>query len=274
MNKTEQYYRKVANHFDEDARLFEQRYEENPVLQKIRWDFRNHTEKFTFSNALEIGCGPGIDMVHFCKNYPDKNIYGIDVSEKMVSIAQKNLEQEKLSNGVVKQGSVEDIPALFPGKKFDLIFVYFGGLNTVYDLKATIKTLREVVTDNATFILTNVNRYYVMDVFIKLLKLKFSEMFARFQNRWKGYSPGRDLPSNVYSYNTIKQAVEPEFKIIHKRGYSILYPPWYASGYLKKLSFLEKPLWKFDELLQKSPFWNNGEYSLYILKAQPKASEQ
>ena len=112
MNKTEQYYQKVASHFDEDARLFEKRYEENAVLQKIRRDFRIHTEKFGFSNALEIGCGPGIDLVHFCKSYPEKNIYGIDLSEKMVSIAKNNLEEEELNNGVVKQGSVEDIPAL------------------------------------------------------------------------------------------------------------------------------------------------------------------
>lgn len=262
------YYEKVATHFDEDARLFEQRYDENPVLKKIRNDFRRYTEKHAFSSVLEIGCGPGIDMVYFCSKYPDKAFHAFDVSEKMVSIAQSNLEKENLTNGEVKQGSVEDISEMFPGKKFDLVYVYFGGLNTVVDLKEAVKTLRSVMTDDATFVLTNVNRYYILDVFFKLLKLKFSEAFARFQNRWKGYSPGRDLPSKVYSYKKVKNDFTPEFEIIEKRGYSIFYPPWYAAGYLKKLPFLEKPLWKLDKLLQKAPLWNNGEYSLYVMKAR------
>lgn len=271
VEKKQSYYDRVASHFNEDAKLYEQRYEENPILKKIRNDFRSYTEKYNFSSVLEIGCGPGIDMVYFCSKYPDAAFHAFDVSENMVRIAQNNLEKENLTNGVVKQGSVEDIPEMFRDKIFDCVYIYFGGLNTVVDLKAAVKTLRSVVNEEATLVLTNVNRYYILDVFIKLLKLKFSEAFARFQNRWKGYSPGRDLPSKVYSYKKVKNDFTPEFKIIEKRGYSIVFPPWYATGYLKRFPFLEKPLWKLDKLLQKTPLWNYGEYSLYVMKAS-KAS--
>jgi ubiquinone/menaquinone biosynthesis C-methylase UbiE len=267
VEKQHVYYNRVASYFDADAMLFKQRYDENPILGKLRNDFRRYTEKHDFSSALEIGCGPGIDMVYFCSKYPDSSFYAFDISEKMVSMAQHNLKKANLTNGFVEQGSVEDIKAMFPGKTFDLVYVYFGGLNTVMDLKVAIRGLRSVMADNATFIMTNVNRYYVLDVFFKLMKLKFSEAFSRFQNRWQGYSPGRDLPSKVYSYKKVKKDIAPEFKIIEKRGYSIFYPPWYAAAHLRRFPSLERPLWKLDRCLQKTPLWNYGEYSIYVMKA-------
>jgi len=263
---TESYYNKVARHFDEDAKLFESRYEENPVLQKIRGEFRKYTESYRFSNALEIGSGPGIDLVYFAEKYPNRHFYGIDVSPEMVRISNKNLQSRSLKNAVARVGSVEDIPELFPDATFDLVYVYFGGLNTVYDLKAAVKQLHEVTSPNATVILTSVNRYYLMDFVFKLLKLKFRESTARFQNRWKGYSPGRDLPSNVYSATTIKRNFEPEFEILKKRGYSLFYPPWFGARHLNKIKGLGGFLWKIDSFLQKTPLWNIGEYSLYVMR--------
>lgn len=265
-NHPETYYKNVAQHFDEDARLFEQRFDENPVLQMIRKDFRKHTEQFDFNNVLEIGCGPGIDLCYFAGKYPDKNFYGFDVSPEMVKIANKNIENKGLKNAIAKTGSVEDVKSLFPEKQFDLIYVYFGGLNTVYDLKQTVKLLYDVASPGAGFVLTCVNRYYLLDFFVRMLKFKFSEATARFRNQWKGYSPGRDLPSNVYSSRYVKKQFQPEFQIMKRKGYSILYPPWYAARHLQKLKALGTFLWKADQLLQKSFFWNNGEYSLYLMK--------
>ncbi|MCF8304228.1 MAG: class I SAM-dependent methyltransferase, partial [Bacteroidales bacterium] len=240
----------------------------NPVLQKIRGEFRKHTENYDFNKALEIGNGPGIDLVYFARKYPDRSFYGIDVSPEMVRLTNKNLKEYGLKNATAKTGSVEDIPDLFPGEKFDLIYVYFGGLNTIYNLKEAVKQLHANATPDATFVLTSVNRYYLMDFIMKSLKLKWREATARFRNNWKGYSPGRDLPSNVYSAATIKKYVQPEFKIIFKRGYSLFYPPWFGARYLKKIKGLGPFLWKFDNALQNTPLWNIGEYSLYVMKRQ------
>lgn len=261
-----EYYRRVASHFDEDAQMFEERYEENPVLKKIRGEFRKHTERYDFTNALEIGSGPGIDLVYFAEKYPERFLYGIDVSPEMVRISNQNIRDKGLSNAVAKTGSVEDIPDLFPEVKFDLVFVYFGGLNTVFDLEATVKRLYKVTSENAIFVLTSVNRYYFMDFVFKSLKFKWTEATARFRDRWKGYSPGRDLPSHVYSAKRIKIVFQPEFQILYKRGYSLFYPPWFGARHLQKIKGLGAFLWKIDSILQKTPLWNIGEYSLYVMK--------
>lgn len=266
--KTKQYYDNVAGHFDEDAKLFEKRFDENPVLQKIRNDFRKYTEKHEFKNALEIGCGPGIDIVYFASKYPDKKVSAFDVSPGMVEMASKNIADYKLSNAQVKTGTVEDIPKNFPDQKFDMVYVYFGGLNTVYDMDRVVKILKSVMTEDATFVMTCVNRYYILDTLIRMLKLKFGEATARFRNKWKGYSPGRDLKSYVYSSRFIKKHFTPEFKIIDRRGYSIFYPPWYGARHLNKLKGMASFLWKLDNFLQKTFLWNTGEYSLYVMKVR------
>lgn len=262
------YYQKVASHFDEDAQMFEERYEENPVLKKIRGEFRKHTERYDFTTALEIGSGPGIDLVYFAGKYPGRNFYGIDLSTEMVRISNQNIREEGVDNAVAKTGSVEDIPDLFPGVKFGLIYVYFGGLNTVFDLEDTVNRLYKVTTTNAILVLTSVNRYYFMDFVFKSLKLKWTEATARFRDRWKGYSPGRDLPSHVYSSNKVKSTFQPEFRILYKRGYSLFYPPWFGARHLNKIKGLGPLLWKFDSTLQHTPLWNIGEYSLYVMRRQ------
>jgi hypothetical protein len=154
-----------------------------------------------------------------------------------------------------------------------MIYVFFGGLNTVMDLKEVVRVLRRVVPEHGLLVLTCVNRYYVLDFLVKILKLKFRESLSRFRNKWKGYSPGRDLPSNVYSRRDIESLFSPEFNLIEKRGYSICYPPWYGAKYLRKMKRIGPFLWNLDRVLQKTFLWNSGEYSLYLLKASDHAAK-
>lgn len=261
------YYKKVADYFDVDASDFEKRYEENPVLKRIRESFRRYTEHYSFQNALEIGCGPGIDLIHHGKKYPSRNFYGIDIAPGMVEIARQKIHQHQLSNVKVAAGSVEEINTLFPGQEFDMVYVYFGALNTVYDLKQTAQILRESCTSDATLVLTFVNRHYLMDIPLFLMKGKIKQAFSRLTGRWKGYSPDKSLNSRCFTASDIKKAFSDRFTIESHRGYSILFPAWYRHNHLNRLG--EKwgeRLWNWDKKINRTPFWNTGEYSLYILK--------
>jgi len=260
------YYRHVADYYDDDALDFEQRYEENPVLKRIRAEFREITEEHDFREALEIGCGPGFDVVYFASRFPDRRVCAIDVSPGMIGLARKNTGAQNLKNAQLAVGSVEDIAACFPGRKFDLVYVYFGGLNTVVDLELAAGHINRICTADATLVLTFVNRYYITEIPLWLASGRFDKAFERICNRWRGYSDHRKIPSRPYSAHDIKRAFSSGFRITKTRGFSIFYPAWYRSHLLGRFGKVSDWLWKIDKLISSTPFWNTGEYSLYVMK--------
>ena len=262
------YYKEVASYYDEDARDFEQRYVTNPVLQRIRSSFREITEKVPFESALEIGCGPGFDVEYFAEKYPDRQIYAIDVSPGMIHLARERCGEKNLDNTRFATGSVEVIREVFNNPTFDLIFTYFGGLNTVYDLQEAAGHLRHSCTTDARLVLTFVNRYDLTEIPLWLVKGRFDKAFERITNKWRGYSDLRKIPSRPCSAGDIRRAFSRNFRIVGKRGYSLFYPAWYRSHLLPKLGKKSDTLWKLDHYLSRTPFWNIGEYSLYEMRAK------
>jgi SAM-dependent methyltransferase len=71
---------------------------------------------------LDIGCGTGNEIKRICNVAKVKKVHGIDISEKALLKAEKNLSKE------IKQGKVELLKAgasdklPFPSKYFDAIF--------------------------------------------------------------------------------------------------------------------------------------------------------
>lgn len=261
--QTSNYYKKVGAYYDEDAPQFENRYWANKTLQKIRASFREETERYSFENALEIGFGPGVDLLYFAQKYPGKTFCGIDISKGMTEHAQTQIKHKKLKNVKLKQCSVEEIEQHFPEEKFDLIYVYFGALNTVEDLSLSAKCLEKSLAAGGKIVVTVINKWYMTGILLPLIKFRFSLAFKRIQKTWGGYSPKRQLESRCYSPKEVKRAFR-DFKLIHKRGYSISYPAWYQDSLRKKLGGFANFLWKLDYLLNKTFLWSKGEYTLFV----------
>lgn len=259
------YYDKVGTYYDKDAVDFEQRYHQNPALQRIRQSFRQHTKSYEQTTVLEVGFGPGFDLVHFAEQFPDRKFYGIDISAEMVRLTQEKIDRMGLKNAWVAKGSVEDINVLFPTVQFDMIYVFFGALNTVNDLKGAFADLREVLSSGGRMVLTFVNKYYIGGTLIELLKLKPKFAFARWKKVWGGYSPTNFLASRCYRPGQIKKLAQLE--CTYSRGYSIFYPAWY---YHKFHRFIPKSvlhlLWRLDERIARSPLGKWGEYMLYTFE--------
>lgn len=49
-------------------------------------------------NILEIGCGTGRNLIMLAHKYPETNFYGLDASNAMLAVAQKNIEKARLKN--------------------------------------------------------------------------------------------------------------------------------------------------------------------------------
>ena len=259
------YYNKVKEYYNEDSLNFEDRYWENPTLQRIRESFREETTPYVKGKVLEIGYGPGLDIGYFASTYPNSKICGIDISDGMYSWASKQMEQQGLENTKLAVGSVEDVSTAFKDQKFDLIYVYFGALNTVEDIYQVQHHLADLLNPQGTMVLTFVNKWYALAILKPLLKLKVKTARLRLNKVWGGYSPSKFLASKCYSYREIRKAFD-EFRMVYKRGYSILYPAWYENSITQRFPKLTNLLWHVDRFLQKTPLWNLGEYSLYVFK--------
>ena len=63
----EKYHQSVADYYDEEAESFESRANDNHVLMTLRNVFRQKVLEGDVQNLLEIGYGPGLDMVWFAE---------------------------------------------------------------------------------------------------------------------------------------------------------------------------------------------------------------
>lgn len=209
VGETDPFYRSVSEYYDKDAGMnFEARAEVNPLLGRIRDDFRNITVRYPFGHALEIGCGPGFDVEWFASRFPDSKVTGIDISENMVNLARNRISAAGLANARIIRMDERGIPDQFGAAAFDLIYVYFGALNTVADLSQAAERIHEALAPGGHAVLTFVNKWYWREMLVQSLKLNFKVAFARLKRDWGGYSPDRHLASRCYSPAEIRKASE------------------------------------------------------------------
>lgn len=264
------YYDEVGAYYDKDASDFEKRYWQNPALQRIRQAFREEVKRQAFQKALEVGIGPGFDLIHFAHIFPEAELHGIDVSAEMIKLAATKIPALKHQNAQVEQGSVEDLDRLFPAKDYDLIYVFFGALNTVEDLEESLRILKNKLKAGGRMVLTFVNKWYVAGMIWECLKLKPQHAFKRLRKVWGGYSPSQFLASRCYAPAEIK-ALSKNLKLryLKREGFSIFYPAWYYHRLHQKLPnkilFL---LWQVDRRLARGPLGSLGEYALYDLRKE------
>lgn len=260
------YYSDVKQYYDEDASLgFERRAEGNTSLERIRNDFRGITERYPFERALEIGCGPGFDVHWFAGTYPERHFTAIDISPRMVALAEERVRHDGLTNATVLCADERGLTERFGQAAFDLVYVYFGALNTVEDLDAAATEIRGVLKPGGTAVLTFVNKWYLRELAVQLLKLNFKTAFARLGKQWSGYSVTRTLPSHCYSPGRIRRAFGA-FALLERKGYSIFYPPWYNDHKVRNNPAKAARLWELDRKLQRTPLWSAGEYTLFVFR--------
>lgn len=261
------YYRRVADYYDVDAQSFEERSRQNLVLQRVREEFRRESDPFANGRILEIGFGPGFDLIHWAERRPQAEVHGVDVSPGMQACAARNLQARAMSRVRLAVGTIEDVPTLFPGVRFNFVYCYFGALNTTADLRQAARSLHRVLTPEGTAVLTFVNRWYLAEMIYGLIRLRWRKAFARLQPVWGGYANERRLESRCFSPAQVRAGFGPDFNVIDRRGYCILYPAWYRNPrWVHRHATLSDCLWRADRLLNRTPLWSLGEYALYILQ--------
>jgi SAM-dependent methyltransferase len=261
--------RKTSAYYDAFAALAEERYASNHVLVRVREAFRRAVEPHPAASVLDLGCGPGTDLAWFADRYPRRRYAGIDVSPRMVELARERLADRAVR---VARGCTEDIPQVFPGEQFDLIYSFFGPLNTEPDLDRAAQVLAQAVAPGGILVLTFVSRMYVVDTAMHLLRGRPGQAVARLTNRWRGYTPHKPIDASLYRPRQIEARFAPCFDVERREGFSILYPAWYRADRFRPDGRLLRALWITDRMLNRTPLWSTGEHVLYVLRRRADRS--
>lgn len=259
------YYDEIGNYYDKDAPDYDTRYWSNPVLQRIRQAFREEVKRYPAQSMLELGFGTGLDLVHFAGVHPARQICGIDISKEMCAITNARIEKGKCNNVEIRNGSIDDIALLFPDKKFDIIYIFFGALNTTKDLKSAANSIFRALNSKGILVLSFVNKWYLTGMLLDLSRLRIKKSFARLKPVWGGYSPEHFLASSCYTPKQITMAFEG-MQVLKRWGFCIVHPAWYFTTINRIIKRLSRHLWNIDRLLNRTPAWRFGEYVLMVLQ--------
>jgi SAM-dependent methyltransferase len=255
--------RRTGAYYDAFAGTAEARYTTNHVLVRVREAFRRAVERHPAASVLDLGCGPGTDLAWFVERYPKRRYAGIDVSPLMVERARAKLAGRPVR---VDRGCAADVPRVFPGEQFDLIYSFFGPLNTEPDLDRAVEALAHALAPGGVLVLTFVSRAYVVDTAIHLLRGRPRRAVARWTNRWPGYVPDNPLHASLYFPRQLEARFTHAFQVERREGFSILYPAWYRAARFREHGTFVRALWIADRLLNRTPFWSAGEHLLYELR--------
>ena len=257
-----EYHKSVADYYDQEAESFESRANDNHVLMHLRDQFRKIVLKGECEHLLEIGYGPGLDMVWFSKIDNVKQVSGLDITPEFYRIVKDKTELHKKMNPLL--GGPEDVLQYLEPNSIDTVYVFFGALNTCAELDKAIEELAKVLKPNGRIVATFVNKWYAFEILWNLATLRPSKAFSRLKRIWGGYSPTRFLASKCYSALQIHKIFKKHLKRKFRLGYCITHPAWYRHHWAPKGSLRSKLFYKIDSILQITPFWNLGEYSLYV----------
>ncbi len=260
----------VAEYYDFEADSFERRAGENHVLMTLRNDFREFTLSRRPKKMLEVGYGPGLDMTWFADRDDIEIVHGVDISPEFQRIVENKARQRGDGKILPNLGSAEDIVEIVGESTVDTVYVYFGALNTAKDLESVASAISKVLKPGGSAILTFVNRWYLFEIFWNILLLRPRRAFSRLRPVWNGYSPTRSLPSYCPTAREIGRKFGQFLNPVYRKGYCILHPAWYRKHWAPFNSVRSRSLYLIDRILQRTPLWNFGEYSLYIFESTDK----
>ena len=127
--------------------LDDYRYDKLNYLPRLV-DFRTYQDK----KILEVGCGAGIDLVHFAR--AGANVTGIDLSTTAIDLACRNIEQNRLSADLhVMNGESMQ----FPDNTFDLVYAH-GVLQYTADIEKMVAEIYRALKPGGEAILMVYNR--------------------------------------------------------------------------------------------------------------------
>jgi ubiquinone/menaquinone biosynthesis C-methylase UbiE len=190
---------------------------------------------------LEVNCGTGEDALRLA-NMSHK-VIATDASAAMIE--QAKLKQ---ANGVeFITCAFKDLPVTLAGKKFDLIFSNFGGLNCVdaAALKKLCEYLSALTTTNGKLFFVLLSDRCIWEMMYYGIRAKFGQAFRRFKKAVDFTAGDKTMPVYYYSPRKLSRTFSADFFMQQKFPVGLFIPPSYLE---KKFAAPSKRLDRLNKL--------------------------
>jgi SAM-dependent methyltransferase len=128
--------------------------------------------QFCGGKLLEVGCGAGIDLVHFAR--AGALATGVDLSQRAIELAGKNIAQQSLKAELhVMNGEALE----FSDASFDVVYAH-GVLQYTADPVRMVAEIARVLRPGGRAILMVYNRYSWLNVLSKLMSVELEHADA------------------------------------------------------------------------------------------------
>jgi ubiquinone/menaquinone biosynthesis C-methylase UbiE len=159
--------------------------------------------RYCFQSLLELGCGPGTNLINLTKEFPGNKFVGLDINKAALRIGRKYAIENKLDNIHLRRGNLlRKLP--FQDKEFDITL--------------TDAALINVTPDNIYHVIDEIFRVTGTAVVISELSDLTAE-FCAYRDHW------------MYNWNAVLKKY-PYKKRVMKYPDGIFKKQWATYGYL------------------------------------------
>jgi SAM-dependent methyltransferase len=259
----------AAQAFDAVAERFDARYGAwlSVAAQRRAVHAQLEREFAPGSHVIEIGGGTGEDAAWLLAR--GRQVLLTDVSPNMVRIASEKLktlgapEPRVAPAEFLDELANERDAAGLP--RFDGAFSNFAGLNCVPDLAPTAHGLARLVRTGGAALLVIFGVTPPGEWAVQLAKRDVKSAFRR-MSRGDVHARlgGRDFVVRYHRPVDVKQAFEPWFRLVSRRGIGVFVPPSAAEPAISQYPRLVSALERIDTLVSR-PFAALGDHVMYKL---------
>ncbi len=242
--------------FDHIAHQYDDAFTWSPIgmlQRKLVWNFlQSSLVDNKPLQILELNCGTGEDAVWLATH--GHKVWATDISEEMIKVAQhkarlNNVEELINTSAMNIMESVKKMD----GKKFDLLFSNFGGINCLAPNELAVwmqEQLPALLNPGGKMIAVIMPRFCIWESLYFLSKFRFRKAFRRLSKRPVVGKLSTDSSVNTWYFSPkwIKKHLPEVMVITAIKPIGFFIPPSYLNNFFYRRK-------KFLQLLEK---WENS----------------